>query len=134
MWLKATTPIGAHWRLIIARWRLGTALEPPHALGGESVPLQAPGGGFGEVVGWARLERPRAGSLGARHRVGSRREGGCPHGDSGRRRGGVDGCARCRAAPMKAVVVFTAYEEAPRSISALDEDGAVVAVRDLPPD
>jgi hypothetical protein len=34
---------------------------------------------------------------------------------------------------MKAFVAFTAYNEAPRSISALDQDEAIVAMHDLPP-
>ncbi len=37
------------------------------------------------------------------------------------------------AAAIKAFVAFTPYDEAPRSISALDEDGAVVAMHDLRP-
>jgi hypothetical protein len=34
---------------------------------------------------------------------------------------------------MKAFVAFTPYDEAPRSISALDQDEAIVAMHDLPP-
>jgi hypothetical protein len=125
-------PIGGHWRLTIARSRLGTSLELRHAWGGEPVPLHAPGQGFGEVSvgrGWNDLARGHS-VLG----IVSDRAARVVVRTAAR----DDLEAVVLAVPdvgsaMKAFVAFTAYNEAPRSISALDQDEAIVAMHDLPP-
>jgi hypothetical protein len=108
------------------------SLELRHAWGGEPVPPHAPGQGFGEVSvgrGWNNLARghsvlgivsDRAARVVVRTAAQDDLE------------------AVVLAVPdvgsaMKAFVAFTPYDEAPRSISALDQDEAIVAMHDLPP-
>ncbi len=126
-------PIGGDWRLIIARSRLGTSLELRHAWGGGPVPLHAPGEGFGEVSvgrGWNDLARGHSvlglvSDRAARVVVQTAAQDDVE--------AVVLAVLDVGAAAMKAFVAFTPYDEAPRSISALDQDGAVVAMHDLPP-
>jgi hypothetical protein len=126
-------PIGGHWRLIIARSRLGTSLEVRHAWGGEPVQLHAPGGGFGEVSvgrGWNDLARGHS-VLGI---VSDRAARVVVRTAAQDLEAVVLAVPDVGAAAMKAFVAFTAYDEAPRSISALDPDGALVTIQELPPD
>ncbi len=124
-------PIGGHWGLIVARSRLGTALELRHAWGGGPVALHPPREGFGDLSvgrGWNDLARGHS-VLGT---VSDRAARVVVHTAMGSTLEAVVMRVPEQEGPVKAFVAFTPYDEAPRLIVALDEDDHEVATRDLP--
>jgi hypothetical protein len=126
-------PIGGHWKVWISRLDLGPMLNVSHEGGRSGCGIgKLPGGGFG-TGGVGRSEFPGSGSWEVSGLVTAEAEHVEVTTTKGPKVALILSVPQREFGPCKAYVAFFPGEEEPRSLSAFDADGEVLATFDYGP-